>query len=371
MARRKKRKGSSTAIYWFLALIITGVAAWQYREHLKVPWVSETVFEVSPSNSVPQPGIAAATQAVSIVKTSNSPPPVVVRQEEEPFTARRVRNVLEAQVALARRGISGGPIDGAMGSQTRSAIDAFQRAEDILPTGQLDADTKDRLWLSAAPSKNYTITSADLSRLAPIGPTWLSKSEQDRLEHETILELVAEKFAAHQNLIRKLNPQITWTNIMAGTVVTVPNFETPVIYTKAAFIRIELTNKILEAYDSKTNLLVHFPCSIARRVEKRPFGTLFVAVVARNPNYTWNPELYPDSEEARTIARKLIIPPGPNNPVGTAWIGLDRPGYGIHGTPAPEKVGRSESLGCFRLANWNAETLVNIVQIGTPVYVEP
>ena len=67
---------------------------------------------------------------------------------------------------------------------------------------------------------------------------------------------------------------------------------------------------------------------------------------------------------------KLILPPGPNNPVGVAWISLDLPGYGIHGTPSPEHVGRTESHGCFRLANWNAEYLLRLVNVGTPVYVE-
>ena len=70
------------------------------------------------------------------------------------------------------------------------------------------------------------------------------------------------------------------------------------------------------------------------------------------------------------MKRKLIIPPGPNNPVGVAWVGLSLPGYGIHGTPEPEKVGRTESHGCFRLANWNAATFSKSSWIGMPVYVE-
>jgi lipoprotein-anchoring transpeptidase ErfK/SrfK len=93
--------------------------------------------------------------------------------------------------------------------------------------------------------------------------------------------------------------------------------------------------------------------------------------VAPNPEYTFNPEIFPESTEARQINTKLILPPGPNNPVGTAWISLDLPGYGIHGTPAPEQVGRTESHGCFRLANWNAEHLLQLVWVGMPVYVEP
>jgi lipoprotein-anchoring transpeptidase ErfK/SrfK len=81
--------------------------------------------------------------------------------------------------------------------------------------------------------------------------------------------------------------------------------------------------------------------------------------------------VFPESPEAQAIGRKLILQPGPNNPVGVAWIGLDKPGYGMHGTPGPEQVGRTESHGCFRLANWDAEYLVKLVWIGMPVTVVP
>jgi lipoprotein-anchoring transpeptidase ErfK/SrfK len=94
-------------------------------------------------------------------------------------------------------------------------------------------------------------------------------------------------------------------------------------------------------------------------------------VVAPDPNYTFNPAVFSESSEAQSIGRKLVIRPGPNNPVGTVWIGLDKSGYGIHGTPAPEQVGRTESHGCFRLANWNVEHLSKLVVPGTPVVVEP
>jgi lipoprotein-anchoring transpeptidase ErfK/SrfK len=168
-----------------------------------------------------------------------------------------------------------------------------------------------------------------------------------------------------------LNPGVDWTNVVSGTTLQIPNIANPIARAKAAFIKIHLQDKTLEAFDAQTNLLAHFPCSIAKRVEKRPVGELHVAVIAPNPNYTFNPEVFPESAEAHQLQRKLVLPPGPNNPVGTAWIGLDKPGYGIHGTPRPEEVGRTESHGCFRLANWNAEYLLRLVSLGTPVVVEP
>ena len=200
---------------------------------------------------------------------------------------------------------------------------------------------------------------------------WLEKSQQTALDYESILELAAEKGRASPNLVRRLNPDVAWTNVLAGTSVQIPDVTNAPTATRAAFVVISLNDKKLQAFDANTNLLAHFPCSIAARIEKRPAGELHVKAIAPNPDYTFNPEVFPESAEARQIKTKLILPPGPNNPVGIAWISLDLPGYGIHGTPNPEKVGRTESHGCFRLANWNAEHLLKLVWVGMPVYVEP
>ncbi len=310
----------------------------------------------------------AAITAPHLVATNAPPPPSETALPENGL--RVVRSIFEAQLALDRHGISSGPIDGAIGSQTRAALRVFQQREHLPITGELDAETRQRLTLDAPAHTSYTVTTNDLARLRLLGSNWLEKSKQDRIDYENVAELVAEKFHTSTNLIRKLNPAADWTNFAADTVLRVPNAQHLPPAAKAAFIRISLSLKTLQAFDANTNLLVHFPCSIAKRVEKRPVGNLTVAVAARDPNYTFDPENFPDSPEAKQKTGKLILKPGPNNPVGTVWIGLDRPGYGIHGTPHPELVGRTESLGCFRLANWNAEFLLTIVRLGTPVIVE-
>ena len=172
-------------------------------------------------------------------------------------------------------------------------------------------------------------------------------------------------------LIQKLNLNVNWTNLAAGTVLKIPDVNYPEPTNKADFVVIHLSERFLEVFGGQTNLLAHFPCSIAAKVEKRPVGELHVAVVSPNPNYTFDPELFPESPEAKNSNQKLILPPGPNSPVGVAWIGLDKPGYGMHGTPAPEQIGRTEPHGCFRLANWDAEYLLQLAWIGMPVDVEP
>jgi len=344
-SRRKKGGGWR----WLLALVVVAVVTWFWWHH-------------EHPTKVIRPPVKALAPRLR---------PFVVVPETPAGFPHPARDVFEAQMALARRAISPGSIDAALGSQTRAAISVFQEIQNLSPTGLLDTNTRARLMLDAPLLTTYTVTTNDLARLQPLGKTWLAKSEQTALDYETELELVAEKSHSHPELIRRLNLGANWTNIAAGTVLKIPAVEYPTPADKAAFAVIHLSGKFLEAFDAQTNLLAHFPCSIAANVEKRPVGELHVVAVAPNPNYTFDPELFPESPEAKTLDHKLIIPPGPNNPVGVAWIGLDKTGYGIHGTPAPEQVGRTESHSCFRLANWDAEYLSRLAWVGMPVLVEP
>jgi lipoprotein-anchoring transpeptidase ErfK/SrfK len=348
--------------YWLLALALAAFLGWLWWNSGKTttpPAKTTTVIAAKPV--APTPTHREPTLATPV---SPANPPTALNQYPRP-----VQNPFEAQVALVSLGISPGSLDGALGSQTRAAIAAFQKNEGLPVTGALDPLTRTNLLLDESPYTTYTVTTNDLARLQPLATTWLGKSQQTALDYETILELVAERTYSHPSLIRRLNPAINWTNLPAGTVLSVPKVSYPDDPAKAAWVTIHLNSKVLEAFDAQTNLLAHFPCSIAKRVEKRPVGLLHVVVVAPHPNYTFDPDVFPESAEAKQLGRKLVLPPGPNNPVGVAWIGLDRPGYGIHGTPAPEAVGRTESHGCFRLANWNAEYLLRLITIGTPVYV--
>jgi lipoprotein-anchoring transpeptidase ErfK/SrfK len=285
------------------------------------------------------------------------------------WVPRGVTNELEAQIALAALGISSGSIDGVGGAQTAAALKAFQSQQGLTQTGWLDRNTRKALILPRSPWASYQVVAGDLLRLAPLPENWVGKSQVPGLEHETLLERLAERFQSHPALLRRLNPEVDWSQPLEGTMLTVPVVP-PVAARRAALIRISLPGRFLRVFDTSGQLIAHFPCSIARRVEKRPVGDLQVVVTVPNPDYTWDPEVFPESPESRTVGRKLRIPPGPNNPVGVAWIGLNRTGYGIHGTPKPEEVGRTESHGCFRLANWNAELLRRMAWPGLPVRVE-
>jgi len=287
------------------------------------------------------------------------------------WPARPVQTVVETQIALARLGFSPGSIDGIDGPKTRAAIQAFQTRQGLRPTGVLDKTAKSRLLLSEPPYTHHIVSAEDLQRLMVVPDSWLEKSRQPRLDYESLIELVAERSQCDPDLIRQLNQNLDWAAVSPGTPLVVPNVRSLVPDQHAAWIKVSLGRRAVTAYDAQTNLIALFPCSIARQARDRLVGKAQVASIAVNPHYTFDPARFPRSPEARMVEGTLSIPPGPNNPVGTIWIGLDVPGYGLHGTPNPERIGEAASLGCFRLTNWSAELLARLAWVGMPVWIEP
>ena len=102
-----------------------------------------------------------------------------------------------------------------------------------------------------------------------------------------------------------------------------------------------------------------YPATIGSSDTPSPTGTHEVARIAFNPEYTYNPNVNFKQGDNSQI---LTIPPGPNGPVGSIWIALSKPTYGIHGTPDPSKIGKTESHGCVRLTNWDAAELAKLVE---------
>jgi lipoprotein-anchoring transpeptidase ErfK/SrfK len=105
-----------------------------------------------------------------------------------------------------------------------------------------------------------------------------------------------------------------------------------------------------------------FTVATGQSIYPTPKGTWHIVVMQKNP--WWYPPTY-DS-----WAKGLKpVPPGPDNPLGTRWMGLDAPGVGIHGTDEPASIGYSESHGCVRMQVPDAEWLFEHVDVGTTVYI--
>lgn len=285
--------------------------------------------------------------------------------------ARSADVLLAIQTRLDRDHCSPGGLDGRWGPKSQNALAAWQAKHARPVTGQIDDSIVAALGVTNDVLTTYTVTAADHAARTPHPSSWLERSRQERLGYASIEELVAERFHLYRAALRRLNPAAAWPDPPAGTVLLVPDVRSSPL-PPLAKIEIRIGRKTLRAYDAKGALAAHFPCSIAADKRKRPVGeTLRVAVWAENPDYTFDPDLFATDPESALIGKRLRIPPGPNNPVGVAWIGLDRPGYGIHGTPSPEDISLTESHGCFRLANWDALKLVRAVRKDLPVTVLP
>jgi lipoprotein-anchoring transpeptidase ErfK/SrfK len=297
------------------------------------------------------------------------PPPPVVAPPAEPAVA--VDVAFAIQVRLDRENFSTGGIDGRWGPKSEKALAAWQKKHKRPATGQIDDDVMAKLGDPDGVMTTYAVAAADHAARRPHPAAWVERSRLDRMGYATIEEMVAEKFHVYRATLRRLNPDVDWPNPPVGTIIAVPDVAAKPL-PPLSKIEIRLEARTLRAYDAAGKLVAHFPCSIAADKAKRPAGeTLHVVLWAENPEYTFDPELFAEDPEAAAIGKKLRIPPGPNNPVGLAWIGLDRPGYGIHGSPAPEDISKTESHGCFRLTNWDALKLVRAVRKDLPVVVLP
>ncbi|MCL1888478.1 MAG: L,D-transpeptidase [Kiritimatiellaeota bacterium] len=269
-------------------------------------------------------------------------------------------HALAMQSALDRAGFGVGLIDAAWGPKSQAAFDDFCWRR------ELDAQEAALVLTNDAPLLLAFNVPDDLSPFVADTPTdWEEAAACEKMLCRSLLDWVADTFHQHPTLTRRLNPHVTdWNAPGSNTVLRVVNIRPASFMPGWCVGSIEINTRQfrLRVFSDRENLLMSFPCSIAREKTRVPAGELVITAHAPNPNYTFDPANYADNPRAQEIGRKLILPPGPRNPVGVYWLSLSKPGYGIHGTPKPETIGNMESLGCFRLCNWDAHTLGNAIK---------
>jgi lipoprotein-anchoring transpeptidase ErfK/SrfK len=193
----------------------------------------------------------------------------------------------------------------------------------------------------------------------------MEKAKLKKLEYTSTLEMLGERFHASQNLLKQLNPNAKFT---AGEQITVPNVnvvsEAEAKPIPNIVVRVSKSQSTLTVTDGSGKTLMHAPVTSGSEHDPLPIGNWTVTAVARNPTFNYNPDLFWDADPNHAKAK---LPAGPNNPVGVVWIDINKPHYGIHGTPEPGTVGHTESHGCVRLTNWDALKLAAMVGKGTKV----
>jgi len=289
-------------------------------------------------------------------------PPATGKVVAPAFTARE--DVAALQILLDRAGASPGVIDGKFGSNVDKALLAYR---DITGTNLKSTDTADIKAALAAtggdPFIEYTITPEDAAGpfVASVPADYSEKAQLDHMSYTSVTEMLAERFHMDESYLKTINPDANFNR--PGTIIRVANTGRKAT-TKVARIIADKGSKQVRAYDDSGRLVVAYPATIGSSDTPSPTGTHAVSRVALNPNYTYNPRL---NFKQGNNDKILTIPPGPNGPVGSVWIALDKPTYGIHGTPDPSKIGKTESHGCVRLTNWDAEELAKLVSPGVPV----
>ncbi len=278
------------------------------------------------------------------------------------------QEVLMLQIFLDRYNFSGGVIDGVWGTSSREAMRAWQKMEGVRQTEWVDVPLYARIAQMEEALIPYTITAEDVALVTgPMPPTWAERAKLKLMGYDSLGACIAERFHTSERTLRRLNPGIlNWPeDLREGSTLTVPNVRMAALEQPAKLV-IALEECVLAGYDKAGVMRLRFPCSIARKRAHLPTtGEVVVKNMAPAPNYTYDPANYGQDPSIG----KMVVPAGPRNPVGSRWIGLNLPSYGIHGTPKPNSVGRAESRGCFRLTNWNVEKLFNLVKPGTPVLI--
>ena len=280
---------------------------------------------------------------------------------EEPSAA-----VLKAQILLDRARFSPGAIDAMPGGNFNRALAAFQRWNRIAEGALDDATWEKLVETSKEPVLlDYVIGAEDVKGpfVADIPNDLEKMSELKRLGYRNARELLAEKFHMDEALLALLNPAQSFEK--AGAHITVANVERKSNGQRAARITVSKAARSLMAFDANGGIIAFYPASVGSEdTPSPPAGVHKVRNAAANPIYYYKPSLQLGEMGA---SRSLKVPRGPNNPVGAMWIGLDRPSYGIHGTPEPEEVGLAFSHGCVRLTNWDVVALAHMVRKGTEV----
>ena len=333
------------------------------------------------------------------------------------------RPIMQLQVALDRMNFSPGVIDGKMGMSTELALKGFQEANGLKTTGEFDDATKGALAprMNVAATRVVTVPAAFVQGpFQPLPDDPAKQADMDKLGYNTAMEKLAERFHTTPAVLVQLNPQLSGTGApqpangpkapateksgdtklqspdemkyaglqFAGQQLRVPNIGndrtaaapqapeadqkwTQTLATlgvsgqqpKATRIVGDKSEKSLKVF-AGDRLIAQFQATMGSSKDPLPLGDWKINTVAKNTPFAYNPELFwdvPDDEP------KQMLPPGPNGPVGVVWIDLSKEHYGIHGTPAPETIGRAESHGCVRLTNWDAARLAQMVDTDTKV----
>jgi lipoprotein-anchoring transpeptidase ErfK/SrfK len=270
-------------------------------------------------------------------------------------------SIAKLEILLDRVGASPGVIDGFDGENLRKAVAAYEIMLGKHPDGVASPGLLSSLEPGNPVMTTYTVVSDDTAGLVSSIPTdYAAMAKMTALGYTSVAEELAERFHMDEDFLKLLNPGAKFA---VGETIHVAD-PGPDKQGTVTLIQADKAARQVRAYDADGKLLAAYPATIGSEDTPSPTGSYSIAVIVHNPTYTYNPNVNFKQGDNNQV---LTIPPGPNGPVGSTWMGLSRPTYGIHGTPEPSLIDKTASHGCVRLTNWDAHELAGMVAKGVRV----
>ena len=286
--------------------------------------------------------------------------------------------VTRLQIYLDEHSFGPGKIDGRWGEFIGKALQRSKPPMANNPSGQIDSALQQELEKISPVYTTYTLTDGDLHWIGKVPSEPAGMAKLKKILYRSALDFLAERYHADPEFIRKLNPGRNLNDLKKGSTVQVPNvqpFQIETIQTvpdlpprpefAQRIIRVDTKGRMLDLVDAN-RVIASFPITPGSKSLPAPIGTWKVVKVTTMPIFRWDEAMLKHGQRSSNF---YTIPPGPRNPVGIVWIGLNKKGIGIHGTDSPDTIGRSASHGCIRLANWDAARVVNQVTVGMTVEI--
>ena len=295
--------------------------------------------------------------------------------------------MFHAQVLMSAQGFSPGVIDGKAGESFKLALRSFQEARGLPLNGKLDAATRAALMTANRPSTVMVRLGPDDVRSQYVMPLPKDPEKQAELKfmgYRNMLEKVAERYHTTPDTIVALNgpdeligdgQTLRLPNVIPGSrdYAGVPGngaslfnlLNVDAQQPQGNYVVVDKSDGVLKVYEGQAGgdngtLVAAFPVTMGSKKYPLPIGRWKATTYAYLPPFLYQPDLLQNAKTDKDVT----LPPGPNGPVGVAWLDLTKEHYGIHGTNEPQTIGRAESSGCIRMTNWDVVRLSRMLKPG-------